>query len=146
MKREVSKRNLFEKLGWSDLEKWAGGRVLSRGQGYHRDQRVRELAQTQTGGIIAWVQGGRRYATEVDFEDGGLISVCTCPYGNNCKHAVAVVLEYLDHVKKNKEVPRVTEQDKRLVLLRDFSDEQVWDDESRALEHGIRISDPRPCR
>ena len=82
MKREVSKRNLFEKLGWSDLEEWAGGRVLSRGQGYHRDQRVRELAQTQTGGIIAWVQGGRRYATEVDFEDGELISICTCliPY------------------------------------------------------------------
>jgi uncharacterized Zn finger protein len=135
MKREVSKRVLFEKLSWSDLEEWAGGRVLSRGQGYHRDQRVRELAQTQTGGIIAWVQGGRRYATEVDFEEGGLISVCTCPYGNNCKHAVAVVLEYLDHVKKNKEVPRVTEQDKRLVLLRDSADEREWDDEEEDEEY-----------
>ena len=45
MKREVSKRDLFEKLSWSDLEQWAGGRVLSRGQGYHRDHRVRELAR-----------------------------------------------------------------------------------------------------
>jgi uncharacterized Zn finger protein len=144
MKREVSKRNLFEKLGWSDLEEWAGGRVLSRGQGYHRDQRVRELAQTQTGGIIAWVQGGRRYATEVDFEDGGLISVCTCPYGNNCKHAVAVVLEYLDHVKKNKEVPRVTEQDKRLVLLRDSADEREWDDEEEDEEYR-EIDGDRPA-
>ena len=52
MKREVSKGDLFEKLSWSDLEQWAGGRVLSRGQGYHRDHRVRELARMQTGGIM----------------------------------------------------------------------------------------------
>ena len=145
MKKEVLKRDLFEKLSWGDLEQWAGGRVLSRGQGYQRDHRVRGLAQTQTGGIIAWVHGGQKYATEVDFEDGELISVCTCPYGNNCKHAVAVVLEYLEHVKKNKEVPRVTEQDKRLVLLRDFTDEQVWDDEEEDKEYqGIDDDDLAP--
>lgn len=129
MKKEALKKDLFEKISWDDLEQWAGSRILSRGQGYHRDHRVQGLVQTQTGGIIAWVHGGRRYATEVDFEDGELISVCTCPYGNNCKHAVAVVLEYLDHVRKNEEVPTVTEQDKRLVLLRDSADEQEWDDE-----------------
>jgi uncharacterized Zn finger protein len=135
MKKEALKRDLFEKIRWDDLEQWAGSRILSRGQGYYRDHRVQGLAQTQTGRIIAWVHGGRRYATEVDFEDGELISVCTCPYGNNCKHAVAVVLEYLDHVKKNKEVPRVTEQDKRLVLLRDSADEQEWDDEEEDEEY-----------
>jgi uncharacterized Zn finger protein len=93
------------------------------------------LAQTQTGGIIAWVHGGQRYATEVDFEGGELISVCSCPYGNDCKHAVAVLLEYLEHVKKNREVPRVTEKDKRLVLLRGFTDEQAWDDEEEDEEY-----------
>ena len=135
MKREVSKRNLFERLGWSDLEEWAGSRILSRGQGYQRSNRVKELAHTQTGALVAWVQGGRRYATEVDFEDGELISVCTCPYGNNCKHAVAVVLEYLDHVKKNREVPQVSEQDKRLVLLGDSADEREWDDKEEDEEY-----------
>jgi uncharacterized Zn finger protein len=139
MKREISKRDLFEKLSWDDLEQWAGSRVLSRGQGYQRSNRVKELAHTQTGALVAWVHGGQRYATEVDFEDGELISVCTCPYGNNCKHAVAVVLEYLDHVKKNKEVPSVTEKDKRLVLLGDSVDEQDWDDEEEDDEYrGIR--------
>jgi len=128
MKRETLKKDLFEKLSWHDLEQWAGSRVLSRGQGYHRDHRVRELAQTQTGGIIAWVQGGQRYATEVDFEDGELISVCTCPYGNNCKHAVAVVLEYLDHVKKKIEVLKTTEKDQRLALLEGM-DEEDWEHE-----------------
>jgi len=145
MKKEALKKDLFEKLSWGDLEQWAGARILSRGQGYHRDHRVRELARMQTGGIIAWVHGGQRYATRVDFEDGELISVCTCPYGDNCKHAVAVVLEYLEHVKKNKEVPGVTEQDKRFVLLRDFSDEQVWDDEEDDEEYrGIDDDESAP--
>src|SRR3974377_2322308 len=107
MKKEPSKRDLFERLDWDDLEQWAGNKVLSRGQGYQRSRRVKELVQTQTGALVAWVYGGQKYATEVDFENGELISVCTCPYGNNCKHAVALVLEYLDHLKKKLEVPQV---------------------------------------
>ena len=59
MEEGALKRDLFEKLSWHDLEQWAGGRVLSRGQGYHRDHRVQGLAKTQSGGIVAWVQGGR---------------------------------------------------------------------------------------
>jgi uncharacterized Zn finger protein len=128
MKKEALKRDLFERLNWSDLEQWAGGRVLSRGQGYHRDHRVKGLAQTQAGAVVAWVQGGRRYATEVDFEDGELVSVCTCPYGNNCKHAVAVVLEYLDHLEKKLEVPQITGQDQRIASLEGM-DEEDWEDE-----------------
>ena len=121
------KRDFFEKLNWDDLEQWAGSRVLSRGQGYHRSHRVKELAQARTGALVAWVHGGQRYATEVDFEDGELISVCTCPYGNNCKHAVAVVLEYLDHLKKKLEVPQVTGQDQRLALLQGIDEEDPED-------------------
>jgi uncharacterized Zn finger protein len=142
--RITSKTDLFKKLRWDDLEEWAGGRVLSRGQAYHRDHRVRELAQTQTGGIIAWVQGGQKYATEVDFEEGELISICTCPYGDNCKHAVAVVLEYLDHLKRNREVPRITEQDPRIALLAEFTDEEDreddYEEEEEEAEKGNSVS------
>ncbi len=129
MSREISKENLFKELTWDDLQEWAGSRVLSRGQSYQRSHRVMELAQTQTGSLIAWVHGGQKYATEVDFKDGELISICTCPYGNNCKHAVAVALEYLDHLKKNIEVPQAAKQDQRLSLLENDSDEVGWDDE-----------------
>ncbi len=144
MKRETLKKDLFEKLSWHDLEQWAGSRVLSRGQGYHRDHRVQGLGQTQGGGIIAWVQGEQRYATEVDFEDGELISVCTCPYGHNCKHAVAVVLEYLDHLKKNLEIPQITGQDPRITLLQGFTDdediEDDYDEEEEEVETGDSVS------
>ena len=128
MNRKISKADLLKQLTWDDLEQWAGSRVLSRGQSYQRSHRVKELVQTQTGALIAWVHGGQRYATEVDFEHGELISVCTCPYGNNCKHAVAVVLEYLDCLKKNLEIPQITGQDKRIALLQGM-DEEDWEDE-----------------
>jgi len=136
MKKESLKKDFFENLSWSDLEQWAGSRVLSRGQGYHRSHRVNELAQTQTGSLIAWVQGKQKYATEVDVEKGELISVCTCPYGNNCKHGVAVMLEYLDHVKKKIEVPMVTEKDRRLALLEGMNEED-WDDEYEEEEEEV---------
>jgi uncharacterized Zn finger protein len=127
MKKQPSKMDLFERLDWDDLEQWAGSRILSRGQGYQRSHRVKELVQTQTGALVAWVYGGQKYATEVDFENEELISVCTCPYGDNCKHAVAVVLEYLDQLKKNREVPQIIEQDQRIGLLQGFTDEDNRD-------------------
>ena len=129
MKREAFKRDLFEKLNWDDLQKWAGSRVLSRGQSYQRSHRVQELAQTESGELVAWVQGEKRYATQVDFKGGELISTCTCPYGGACKHAVAVVLEYLDCLKKDMEVPKTAEQDKRVSLLKKTADEDEWDEE-----------------
>jgi len=146
MKQESLKRDRFEKLTWHDLEQWAGSRILSRGQGYQRSRRVKELAQTQTGALVAWVHGGRKYATEVDFEDGELISVCTCPYGNNCKHAVAVVLEYLDQLKKNREVLQSTGQDQRVALLQGFAEEEdreVDDEEEREEVDTIHLVSPR---
>ena len=146
MKKESLKRDRFEKLTWHDLEQWAGSRILSRGQSYQRSRRVKELAQTQTGALVAWVHGGQKYATEVDFEDEELISVCTCPYGNNCKHGVAVVLEYLDHLKKNREVLQITGQDQRVVLLQGFAEEEdreVDDEEEREEVDTIHLVSPR---
>jgi hypothetical protein len=38
------------------------------------------------------VQGSRIYETEIDLDD--LDGNCSCPYGTNCKHAVALYLNY----------------------------------------------------
>jgi uncharacterized Zn finger protein len=145
MKKEPSKRDLFERLDWDDIEQWAGSRILSRGQGYQRSHRVKELVQTQTGALVAWVYGGQKYATEVDFENGELISVCTCPYGDNCKHAVAVLLEYLDQLEKNREVPQIMGQDQRLALLQGFADEEdrEVDDEEGEEVDTIHLVSPK---
>jgi uncharacterized Zn finger protein len=136
MALKKSKADFFKELSWDDLQEWAGNKILSRGQSYQRNHRVQELAQAKSGELIAWVQGEKRYATQVDSKRGELISTCTCPYGGTCKHAVAVVLEYLDFLKKNAEVPKIGEQDKRLLLVNKIADEDEegderdeWDDE-----------------
>jgi uncharacterized Zn finger protein len=73
------------------------------------------------------VQGTERYATQVDF-DAELTSVCTCPIGYTCKHAVAVMLEYLECLKHDTDVASVTERDRRLALLQGTAGEGTWDD------------------
>ena len=130
MTTTISNKDLFKQLTWDDLQAWAGTRIVSRGQSYQRNRQVDGLTQTRNGGLVAWVHGEKKYATLVGFEDNQLISACTCPYGTTCKHAVAVVLEYLDRLKKNVEVPFISKKDERLELLEDFQDEEPWEDEN----------------
>ncbi|MDH5194775.1 MAG: SWIM zinc finger family protein [Nitrospira sp.] len=119
----------FMALTWDELQEWAGPAIVSRGQRYQRNQQVQALARTARGGLVAWVLGSHRYATKIETEDGKLVAVCTCPYGGICKHAVAVVLEYLEQVKRNRSTPAVTEQDQRLQLLEHDEDQEEWDEE-----------------
>src|SRR5205085_2569843 len=95
-------------------------------------QRVRDLAMTPDGEAVAWVEGTHRYATLVDIDEDGLISACTCPYGITCKHAVAVLLALLEHLRQKRELPAAGDTDPRLVLLEDgdeASEEAVWDED-----------------
>ena len=94
--------NPFATLTWDDVEAWAGASIVSRGKSYQRSRRVQQLARTTSGGIIAWVQGTSRYATQVEINKKKLTASCTCPYGGTCKHAVATVLSYLECVKNQR--------------------------------------------
>jgi uncharacterized Zn finger protein len=123
-----SKSEFFKKLTWSDIQTWAGDTITSRGQSYQRSRAVRDLALTPDGGLVAWVQGTERYATKVDIKDEELTSDCTCPYGGTCKHAVAVVLDYLEKLKQNLKVPTVSEKDERLLLLSEDKDDDLEDE------------------
>lgn len=144
-----SRADPFKDLAWDDLQEWAGEAIVSRGRGYQRSGQVQDLARTSSGGLIAWVLGSQRYATMVEIdEESELIAACTCPYGGVCKHAVAVVLDYLEQVKRKRAIPTVTEQDQRLQLLEHNGEEEEWgeeDDEDTAdddIEHVRR----RPSR
>ncbi|MCP3952866.1 MAG: SWIM zinc finger domain-containing protein [Desulfobacterales bacterium] len=117
----------FADLTWNDLEEWAGNKIVSRGKRYQRQGRVGELVVTEDGGLVAWVDGTERYATRVAIDDGGLpASICTCPYGLECKHGVAVVIEFLKRIENNLSIPKAGRGDVRLEMLED----EEWDDES----------------
>jgi uncharacterized Zn finger protein len=121
------KTDSFVNLSWDDLREWAGSKIVSRGRSYQRQNLVSKLALLDNGGLLAWVDGTHRYATQVTIGDDGLPeSICTCPYGCDCKHGVAVVLEYLEQIKKNKRVPEAAKNDERLSLF----DEDRWDDDT----------------
>ena len=121
-----NKVDSFKNLTWDDLEDWAGSRIVSRGQRYQEGRCVRELARTPDGALVAWIQGTERYATLVDFERNDLVSECTCPYGDTCKHAVALVLEYLHLLKQGEKIPEISPGDRRLSLLAGMEGEEEW--------------------
>lgn len=129
---EQTKLARFKQLTWPHLADWAGDAVAERGRQYHLGGRVRELARTPDGAVVAWVQGTRRYATLVDIAEHGLLAACTCPYGGTCKHAVALALAYLDALKAQRDLPTATERDLRLAELDavadDLSDEEDWEE------------------
>ena len=129
MAQKHSQTDPLKGLTWDDLQEWAGAAIVTRGERYQRSGQVYDLARTSRGGLVAWVQGTRRYATTIESEGKALIAACTCPYGDICKHAVAVVLDYLEQVKQNRAIPTVTEQDYRLRLLEDSADAEERDEE-----------------
>ena len=125
------KKDPFSDLTWEDLEDWAGTTIVSRGRTYQRNSSVSDLGITPEGALIAYVLGSARYVTQVAIQEGDLTSECTCPYWTNCKHAVAVVLEYLMCLKNNVAVPQIPQTDPRLGMLRETetTGEEYWDPE-----------------
>jgi hypothetical protein len=70
-----------------------GETIFGRGLGYFREGRVTNVIKFR-GRLIGEVSGTHGYTTEVDLGDLGCD--CSCPYSGNCKHGVAVLLQYSD--------------------------------------------------
>ncbi len=123
----------FSELTWDDLEEWAGSRIVARGRSYQRKGAVRELQRDEEDALVAWVEGSRLYAARVSIEGSkDLIGECTCPYWTTCKHAVAVVVEYLEMVKTRTAVGRVEADDPRLEEL-----DVITEDDEETLEFDV---------
>jgi uncharacterized Zn finger protein len=84
--------------------------------------------------LVAWVRGTHRYATLVDVQKGELVSDSNCPYDDTCKHAVAVVLEGLEYLKKKKEILLCSKKDKRLEVFNNIELDEGWEDEEEEWE------------
>ncbi len=122
---KVSRNEGWNVLSWDDLTEWAGSRSVERGRVYQRQGRVHDLAISEDGWLLATVPGGERYAVKVWCEQsakkgGTPYSRCTCPVGaSGCKHAVAVVAEYLERLGEGAEIPAANQGDERWELLAD---------------------------
>lgn len=124
-----SPKSKWESVTWDDVANWAGSRSVTRGRAYQRGRRVRDLAISAEGKLLATVVGGHRYATGVWWEANALHSNCTCPVGlSNCKHAVAVIAAYLDMLAKSTHVPVADAEDGRWAELASNVPEGLYED------------------
>jgi len=92
-----------------------GSRIFARGEKYYREGRV--LGVVKIGNKLhAKVKGNRTY--EVEFDLKSLTSICTCPYGINCKHGVAAFIAYSrgDFVDGDAFLSSLKEKDKEEIL------------------------------
>jgi uncharacterized Zn finger protein len=134
---KFSGKDGWTSLSWDDLAEWAGSRSVDRGRTYQKQGRIHDLAISEDGWLLATVTGGARYAVTVWCEPSGkktgaIYSRCTCPVGaSGCKHAVAVVAEYLERLSENQDAPVAAQDDERWELLAEETgdeDEEEVDD------------------
>lgn len=88
-------------------------KVIERGKEYARKGHVIKKEFLNPNYLYGLVQGTELYRTEVIFYEGKLYSRCTCPYGELCKHAVALLLG------------QVKEKEKRPIDLKTFRKELI---------------------
>ena len=119
---KVSRNESWNALSWDHLTEWAGSRSVERGRAYQRQGRVHDLAISENGRLLSTVTGSARYAVTVRCEPspksrGAIYSPCTCPVGTSgCKHAVAVVAEYLQRLSGGKKTPIANQDDERWTM------------------------------
>jgi len=145
-------------LRWSDLTKWAGTRSVERGRTYQRQGRVRDLAITADGRLLATVIGTYPYVVTVRRKEArkasnSIQSVCTCPVGESCKHAVATVAAALESIATGDEVERAPDDDLRWAILAGDADDDALvdldegeDERDSPARTGSRASRPRGDR
>ena len=111
------KKDPYSTLSMEDIVSWAGPEIVSRGSTYQDNNSVSDLEIVHTDTLIACVLGTRCYATQVTIQGERLASKCTCPFHATCKHAVAVVMEYVRYLKDGIEVPFASQTDFRMEIL-----------------------------
>jgi uncharacterized Zn finger protein len=121
----------WAKLTWDDLDQVFGGRSVSRGRSYQRGGHVNDLAIADDGRLLASVRGTHRYVTSARLNAkktsrGRIEGTCSCPVGSQCKHAVAVIAEYLAQIADGKIPPAAAADDPRWIRLAEASSEDAY--------------------
>ena len=110
--------NQFSELTWSDLILWGGKKTVQEGQKCQQEGNVKQLVRTKTGGILAWVEAEEIFSTRVEYNADEITTDCSCNSAEHaCAHAVAVIIEYIAHLKRNISIPDAEKNDRRLFLL-----------------------------
>ena len=122
----------------SEIKRIYGETIFERGLEYFKEGRVTSVIKFR-GKLIGEVVGTDRYKTEVDLDDFGC--ECSCPYGRNCKHGVAVLLQYFNG--------EYTDGDEIMEEVEDMSREELMKIVERLISmnpENLRYLDMYPAR
>lgn len=114
-------KNLLADATDESLFAWTDPKMVGRAYGYL--DKVEGLSFVEGQGVFAKVHGSEDYYTRVFCdESGGLESVCSCPVGHRCKHAVAAIICASRLIGNGASIPECT------------SDSELWQSAEKAFE------------
>jgi superfamily II DNA or RNA helicase len=89
--------------------------IVTRGATLMRERAVRSLSWKLPGVLMeAKVQGTRLYTAQLTFDDDAASTDCTCEYGDDCKHGVALILELRKNAQRTAPPTSVSNQQSKL--------------------------------
>lgn len=97
--------NWLDNLREDEMKRIFAETIYERGKEYHLEGKVHDLS-FRNGTLSGKVKGSQGYSYEVMLTKRGkeLTGYCSCPYPDNCKHMVAVLLEALNNVPSTSDV------------------------------------------
>jgi uncharacterized Zn finger protein len=110
---------MCRELTWGQLAAWSNPWKVEKGRRIRREGAVRSVMSVREGmGVLAWVEAEEPFAVLLEFDGGALFARCSCnPLVYPCEHAVAVIIEYIAHLKAKKPIPPAPRNDPRYYLI-----------------------------
>jgi len=111
--------DVCRELTWGQLTAWSNKSAVLNGRKLQQKGAVSELSKTSRGsGLLAWVTEEESFAVLVELEEGDLLAQCGCnPIISPCAHAVAVIIDYIVHLKRGQTIPAAQRNDPRFYLI-----------------------------
>lgn len=85
----VGKSKLITNIYNLDIDRLFHRQSLVKGFNYYKQDAVQTMYSPRQDELISYVQGAENYCVHFRMQGNRILNKCTCPVGENCKHAIA---------------------------------------------------------
>lgn len=89
----VGKSKLISSIYNLDIAKYYHHQSLVKGFNYYKQNAVQSVYSPRQDELISYVQGTENYCVHFRLQGNRIVSNCSCPVGENCKHVIATIYE-----------------------------------------------------
>jgi len=95
--------NSINDIKIEDVEELFDNEIFGRGEEYFDEGLVKDMELIDDKTLIGTVIGNNKYKVTISIDsDGDIVCDCTCPCDFSCKHAVALLLRWVDEKRNDK--------------------------------------------